>query len=82
MRGEPGDKIDSPVTAIAQKEEQSRRSKLYMLKAAIIADSFKRVFFGKLKLVPRSSWSSDTFTKALPRDDFNKFQAWMGVKAF
>jgi len=65
--------------SIAQKEEQSRRSKHYMIKAAFLTDSYKRGIFRYSKAKEQFA---DAFTKALPRDDFIKFRGWMGVKVF
>jgi hypothetical protein len=52
-----------------------------MIKAAFLADSYKRGIFRYAKVGTKEQLA-DAFTKALPRDDFNKFRAWMGVKAF
>jgi hypothetical protein len=52
-----------------------------MIKAAFLADSYKRGIFRYAKVGTKEQLA-DAFTKALPRDDFNKFRGWMGVKAF
>ena len=67
--------------AIAQKEEQSKRSKHYLIKAAFLTDSYKRGIFRYAKVGTKEQLA-DAFTKALPRDDFNRFRSWMGVKVF
>ena len=67
--------------AIAQKEEQSKRSKNYLIKAAFLTDSYKRGIFRYAKVGTKEQLA-DAFTKALPRDDFNRFRSWMGVKVF
>ena len=65
--------------SIAQKEEQSKRSKHYLIKAAFLTDSFKRGIFRYAKVGTKEQLA-DAFTKALPRDDFNRFRSWMGSK--
>ena len=66
----------------AQEEEQSRRSKHFMIKAAFLSDSFKRGIFRYSTKVGTKDQLADAFTKPLPRDDFIKFRGWMGVKVF
>jgi hypothetical protein len=67
--------------SIAQKEEQSKRSKHYAIKAAFLSDSYKRGFFRYAKVGTKEQLA-DAFTKALPRDDFIRFREWMGVRVF
>jgi len=67
--------------SIAQKEEQSKRSKHYAIKAAFLSGSYKRGFFLYAKVGTKEQLA-DAFTKALPRDDFIRFREWMGVRVF
>ena len=64
--------------SIAQKEEQSKRSKHYAIKAAFLSESYKRGFFRDAKVGTKEQLA-DAFTKALPRDDFIRFREWMGI---
>ena len=65
----------------AKEEEQSRRSKHFMIKAAFLSDSFKRGNFSYSKVGTKDQLA-DAFTKPLPRDDFIEFRELMGVEVF
>ena len=69
------------ISIAPQKEEQSKRSKHYMIKAAFLSDSFERGIFRYSKVGTKDQLA-DAFIKPLPRDDVIKFKQWMGVKVF
>jgi len=66
---------------IAQSKEASKRTRHYLLKAQFLKDLHKRGVFRYEKVGTRDQ-VADTFTKALPREDFVRFRDWMGVKLF
>ena len=66
---------------IAHSKEASKRTRHYLLKAAFLKDLHKRGLFYYEKVGTKDQ-VADTFTKALPRDDFVRFREMMGVKKF
>ncbi len=73
--------VISTSTSTAQKEDQSRMSKHYVIKAAFLPDSFKRGIFCYSKVGTKDQLA-DSFAKPLTRDDFISFRELMGVKVF
>lgn len=64
--------------SLAHGKEQSKRAKHYQLKVHFLNEQFKNGTFAFEKVATKMQLA-DAFTKALPRDDFNRYRAWMGV---
>lgn len=67
--------------SLAHGKEQSKRAKHYQLKVHFLNEQFKNGTFAFEKVGTKSQLA-DAFTKALPREDFNRYREWMGVKKF
>jgi hypothetical protein len=65
--------------SLAHGKEQSKRAKHYALKVAFLNEQYDLGTF-EYEKVGTKDQLSDAFTKALPRDDFQKFRQWMGVQ--
>ena len=71
------------VIPLAHGKEQSKRAKHYQLKVHFLNEQFKNGTFAfEKEKVGTKSQLADAFTKALPREDFNRYREWMGVKKF
>ena len=64
--------------SIAHGKEQSKRSKHYQVKVHFLNEAHQNGVFAYEK-VPTKLMLADTFTKALPREDFCRYRDWMGV---
>jgi hypothetical protein len=69
---------NAAAVAMAQNPEQSKKAKHFQIKVAFLTDQYKRGIF-EYKKCSTKDQLADAFTKALPRDLFNKFREWMGV---
>jgi hypothetical protein len=65
--------------SLAHGKEQSKRAKHYQLKVHFLNEQFKKGTFAYEKVTTKEQLA-DAFTKALPRDVFNRYRDWMGVK--
>ena len=65
--------------SLAHGKEQSKRAKHYALKVHFLNEEYELGTF-EYEKVGTKDQLSDAFTKALPRDDFQKFRQWMGVQ--
>jgi hypothetical protein len=67
--------------SLAHGKEQSKRAKHYQLKVHFLNEQFKNGTFSFEKVGTKLQLA-DAFTKALPREDFNRYREWMGVAKF
>jgi hypothetical protein len=65
--------------SLAHGKEQSKRAKHYQLKVHFLNEQFKNGTFSFEKVGTKLQLA-DAFTKALPREDFNRDREWMGVE--
>ena len=66
--------------SLATGTEQSKRARHYQMKVAWICEHYDRGTFVYEKVTTKQQLA-DIFTKALPRDDFERYRNWMGVLA-
>ena len=64
--------------SLAHGKEQSKRAKHYQLKVHFLNEQFRNGTFSFEKVGTKLQLA-DAFTKALPREDFNRYRDWMGV---
>lgn len=64
--------------SLATGTEQSKRARHYQMKVAWICEHYDRGTFVYEKVTTKQQLA-DIFTKALPRDDFERYRNWMGV---
>jgi hypothetical protein len=64
--------------SLAHGKEQSKRAKHYQLKVHFLNEQFRNGTFSFEKVGTKMQLA-DAFTKALPREDFNRYRDWMGV---
>ena len=65
--------------SLAHGKEQSKRAKHYQIKVHFMNEQFKRGTF-EYRKVSTKEQLGDVWTKALPRDDFQRYREWMGVQ--
>jgi hypothetical protein len=65
--------------SLAHGKEQSKRAKHYQLKVHFLNEQFKNGTFSFEKVGTKMQLA-DAFTKALPREDFNRYREWMGIE--
>jgi len=64
--------------SLATGTEQSKRARHYQMKVAWICEHYDRGTFVYGKVTTKQQLA-DIFTKALPRDDFERYRNWMGI---
>ena len=64
---------------LAHGKEQSKRAKHYQIKVHFLNEQFKRGIF-EYRKVGMKDQLGDVWTKGLPREDYDRFREWMGVR--
>jgi hypothetical protein len=67
--------------SLAHGNEQSKRARHYQMKVHFLNEQYERGTFSYEKVGTKDQ-VADALTKALPREDFQRFRSWMGVCAF
>ena len=67
--------------SLAHGKEQSKCAMHYHIKVHFLNEQFKNGRFAFEKVGTKSQLV-DAFTKTLPREDFNRYREWMGIKKF
>jgi hypothetical protein len=62
-------------------KEQSKRARHYQMKVHFLNEQVELGTFAYVKVGTKDQ-VADTFTKALPREDFQRYRRWMGVQQF